>query len=340
MLEVFELIVISILLFLSFLVTLFEISLFSSDRIRLILLKEKRVFGVSTAIKLLRRSHETINSIIVINILANTGIAILLTHVFTTLYGEQLGDLLALVVGTLLIVLIGESIPKTLGVTYRESIASRLATIMYPLIKIFTPIASSLAYISSKIVSPLSVRVKRSVEGINEDELRIILKIAEKSGAISRDERILINRIMMFMDRRVEDIMIPIKDLVLISLHDNIEKIVEYVRVYGHSRYPVFDKDINNIIGFVHVKDLIVKRCDTSMSIRDLLRPIGRVYNDVKLLEALRIMRKTRSHMLIVTDYNNNVLGAVTLEDLIEEIFGEIYDEYDLFPSSRTKLST
>ncbi|MEM0043396.1 MAG: hemolysin family protein [Sulfolobales archaeon] len=327
--------VIGALIILSFIVTAYELSLFSSDRIRLTMLRERGFKGASLALRLRRKPHETINAIIIVNILANTGIAVLLTHIFTSAYGESLGSLLALVIGTILIVLVGESIPKTLGVIYRESMVSILSPFMYIMIRFFTPVARILSLISSKIISPLERRVKKSREEISEEELRTMLRIAEKEGVISRYERFLMNNIMNFMDKKVEEIMIPVKNLVMISLEDDINKILDLLKAYGHSRYPVYRDNPNNVIGIIHVKDLLMKGFDKE--IREIIRPITRIYHDTRLYDALRIMRRYRTHMLIVVDYNNNILGAVTLEDLIEEIFGEIYDEYDVEPSDRIK---
>ncbi len=330
-----EVITILILLFISFIVTAFELALFSSSKVRLIYLERKGFVGARYANKLLRKQTSTINTIIFINVVANTAISVILAEVFVRNFGDELGGLLAVAVGTVLILIFGEAIPKTFGLEYREAVSVRLSPVMYVLTRFVEPISNILFSISggftkllSNALSPGEKEISRR-DYVSEEEVKIFLRLAEKSGSLSRDERVLIERLMSFMDKRVEDAMIPRKDLVLVNISEKLDNVVELVSKYGHSRYPVYEGEINNVVGFIHVKDLLTKRRSEGEDLKELVRPIYKIYRDTRLYEALKIMRKTKTHILIVVDYNNNLLGAVTLEDLIEEIFGEIYDEFD-----------
>mgnify|MGYP001772633617 CR=1 FL=1 len=332
-----EIIVIVILLGVSFVITSYELALFSSNRIRLINLERRGVRGAKYARRLLKNYSITINTIILINIMANTAISVLLAEIFVRSYGEELGSVLAIVVGTIIIVLLGESVPKTLGLEHRESISTKLSPVMYFVAKIFSPLTKTLMSISNYIIKMIHGATRPyyrdstyDTDRVSEDEVIIFLRLAEKSGSLARDERILMEKIMRFMDKKVREVMIPIKDLVMINSSDDINNIMDVLKKYRHSRYPVYEDSINNVIGYLHIKDLIIREnSGKEIDLKGLLRPIHRVYEDARLHEVLRLMRKTRSHIMLVVDYNSNVLGAVTLEDLLEEIFGEIYDEYD-----------
>jgi len=330
-----EVIAISILLFISFVVTAFELALFSSSKVRLIYLERKGFRGVRYANKLLKKQTSTINTIIFINVVTNTATSVILAEIFVRNFGDELGGLLAVVVGTILILIFGEAIPKTFGLEYREAVSIKLSPIMYMITRFVEPISNILFSVSggfvrllSRALSPREKEISRR-DYVSEEEVKIFLRLAEKSGSLSRDERVLIERLMSFMDKRVEDAMIPKKDLVLVSISDKLDNVIELLSKYGHSRYPVYEGEIDNIVGFIHVKDLLSKRENKGEGLKEFVRPIYKIYGDTKLYEALKIMRKTRTHMLIVVDYNNNLLGAVTLEDIMEEIFGEIYDEFD-----------
>lgn len=330
-----EVLVIAVLVSISFMVTAYELALFSSNRLRLLSMRESGVRGSGTALRLLKTYRSTVNTIILINILANTGVSVLLTEIMISVYGEDLGSLMALVVGTIIIVFFGESIPKILGLEYRERLAVRLSPLMYIVVKIFRPAADLLAELSSRIVSRLARGLEVSERDfLSEKEIRIMLRLAQKRGVISRAERRLIENIMRFMDKKAEDVMIPRRDLVMVSIDDPVERVYDLLEKCGHSRYPVYEGNENNIVGMIHVKDLLIRGRKGPVALRDILRPIIRVYNDTSLIDVFREMKRSRIHMAAVFDYNNNLLGAVTLEDLLEEVFGEIYDEYDLVTRS------
>jgi len=326
-----EILVAGILITLSFTVTMFELALFSSDKIRLISMRERGVKGSLSALHLLTTPDATVNTIILLNTLANTGFSVMITEIMIYLYGPDLGSILALVIGTIVIMIFGESIPKTIGIRYSERIAVKLAPVFHKIIRSIMPLLRAVSSISSVIAESLGEKFyDKDQESFSEREVKIFLKLAQKKGVISRIERRLIEKIMRFMDLKAVDIMIPRKDLVMISVNEDINRIYELLKKYGHSRYPVYQDDVNNVIGMLHVKDLLIKNVEKTSDIKDLLRPIIKVDPETKAHDLLRIMRREGTHMAVIVDHNNNLLGAVTLEDLVEEIFGEIKDEYDI----------
>jgi CBS domain containing-hemolysin-like protein len=160
-------------------------------------------------------------------------------------------------------------------------------------------------------------------------EIKQLIDAGEEEGLLSEDEGDMIESILSFRDTLAREIMVPRPDAVIISADTQIEKLLQLVIQEGHSRFPVHDGNIDNIIGVLHVKDLLSFWSEEHLDLKDILRPPYFIPETKKISHLLRELRDKKSHMAIVIDEYGGTAGLVTIEDIIEEIIGEIHDEYD-----------
>jgi CBS domain containing-hemolysin-like protein len=232
---------------------------------------------------------------------------------------------------SLFLLIFAEITPKTLAVRHADQVAlqmapavDRLATILAPVLWFVTSI--------SRVVVPGRGHVRAFV---TEAELMTLLSVSEEQGVIEEEEREMIQSIVEIGDKLVREVMVPRTDVVAVERAAAPEEIAQIIQSKGHTRLPVYDKDIDHIVGLVHAKDLLrvfVRGAAVAgeFKIERMLRPINRVPEQKKVDELLHEMRLKKAHMMVVIDEYGGTAGIVTLEDVLEEIVGEIRDEYDL----------
>ena len=197
----------------------------------------------------------------------------------------------------------------------------RLATFLAPLLWFVTSVA--------RVLVPGRGHVRAFV---TEAELMTLLSVSEEQGIIEEEERDMIQGIVEIGDKLVREVMVPRPDIVAVEKGVSAEEIAQLMETKGHTRIPVYDKDIDHIIGLVHAKDLLrqfVGRKDT-FRLERIIRPILQIPEQKKVDELLHDMRQKKAHMMVVIDEYGGTAGIVTLEDVLEEIVGEIRDEYDI----------
>jgi putative hemolysin len=167
----------------------------------------------------------------------------------------------------------------------------------------------------------------------SEDELKRIIKESKEEGEIDETEQMLINRIFDFTDTTVKEIITPRFEIVAFPVETDIEKIMTKAKETGYSRFPIYEDKLDSIIGFVHIKDVILEYRDPGFTLRNILREAIIIHEGMRLDTLLRKMQIKRSQVAIVIDEYGSVEGLVTIEDLLEEIVGEIDDEFDVEPS-------
>lgn len=243
---------------------------------------------------------------------------------------EHLSLILAFSLITILHIVLGEQVPKTAAIRNPLSATLLISGPLRVIYIIFIPFVWTLNGLSNLTLRIFRLHSPRHNEIHSEEELRMILTESEEGGAIKSSEHELIQNVFEFDDRVVRQIYVPRTKVVAINIDDPYEKIIDKVFEEGYSRQPVYKDNIDNIIGILHSKDLIIPlRNNKPVSIETLLRPAYYVPINKQINELLRELQRQHIQMAIVTNEFGGTEGIVTMEDIIEELVGEIQDEYD-----------
>src|SRR5437660_7813531 len=189
----------------------------------------------------------------------------------------------------------------------------------------------ALSAVTNTLVRMMGGQMKHRGPFVTEEELRVLVNVGEEEGVLEEEETDMIHSIFEFADTTVREVMIPRIDMVTLESDATVDEAVDLALQGGFSRIPVYEENIDNIIGVLYTKDMLkqLREDHNSLPIRDLVRPAYFVPETKKLDDLLREMRQRRIHMVIVIDEYGSVAGLVTIEDLVEEIVGDIRDEYD-----------
>ena len=327
----FEYLALLLILFInSFLLSFSETCVVASNEIRI-----RTIFGEreSKIYKILREKDKVITSILVANNIVNILIASLATYVGMKFFNEKVTSLLVLAI-TILIIYLCEIIPKNVAIRNPESFLMKIYQYVYIVYIIFVPIVNLLVY----TIKPLIKRIKEREPIVSEDEIKKLIEIGEKLGVIEKSEEELIKSVFKFGDKFVKDIMIPITDVVAIEANKTIRDAYELMLKTNYSRLPVYEGDIDNVLGIVYIKD-VLKVKDRNRKVKEIVRNTIFVPENKKIAHLLKEMQENKIHMAIVVDEYGQVTGIVTLEDIIEEIVGEIEDELEKREERIKKIS-
>ena len=289
--------------------------------------RKKNKSGRKSAIileKLLEKPGEVVSAIVICNNLVNITASILAGFIAAFLFGN-IGVGIATAIMTLLVVVFGETIPKAYGI-HNEKFAFRVARSLKILTFIFSPISRGLSALSNVFLKILGKEVGKKAL-ITEEEIKIMLDLGVQDGTIKKDEKHLVNEIFDFDDTETKEVFIPIKNVYFVKEKATLRHLKKRAVQTGHSRFPVYSKNKKDIIGIVHVKDALLK--DEKIHVKNIMKNVLFVKQKMKADDVLRKMQRRKAHMAVVKSKSGKVLGIVTFEDLIEEIFGEISDEHD-----------
>lgn len=317
-------IVIAFLIFLSAFFSAAEMAFISARRIRVRKAIEEGNKKAVLLETLMKKQDDVVSTIVVCNNLVNITASIIAGY-FTTKYFGDIGIGLATAVMTLVVVVFAEAIPKSYGIgNYKFAFQS--ARVLQIITIIFLPLSKSLSHFSNLFLRLIGIRKKQKTL-ITEDEIKAMLSIGIEDGTIDKDEKELIEEIFDFDTTKAKEIFVPIKDIISVQMDDTVETLKKITIRTGHSRYPVYDKNRENIIGIVHIKDALLKNNNTKLY--EIMRDMITVKPGTRLDTIFNKMKKEKSHMAFIKNKEGAIIGIVTLEDLLEEIFGEIIDEHD-----------
>ena len=230
---------------------------------------------------------------------------------------------------TLLILVFGEITPKTLSTISAETMALRSAGIIYGLMWGLTPVIAVVNKLSLGVLMFLRVDPNKRQEMITEDELRTIVEVSHEEGVIETEEKKMINNVFDFGDSLAKDIMVPRIDMTFVDVEATYEELLDIFRKEKYTRIPVYENNTDNVIGVINVKDLLLIDDYEGFHIRDHMRKPLFTYEYKKTAELMVEMRGTFKNIVIVLDEYGATAGLITLEDMLEEIVGELRDEYD-----------
>ena len=313
----------------STLLALSETAFTRTSRIRAIALEEEGRRGASRLVRMLEHPEQTLNSLLFLLLLSQLTSASLLGVVLEREAGSA-GLVLGIVLQIVVYFVLGEVAPKTYAIQHPERAALRVSGFLWAITR-FPPL-----HLMSRGLIGLANAVlpgKGLKEGpfVTEQDLRTMADVAADEDAIEREERALIHSIFEFGDTVVREVMCPRPDMVSVAVGATVEDSMRTAIDHGFSRLPVHEGTTDEIAGIVYLKDLVrrSRMGDGALTLRTVLRPAKFVPEQKRVAELLGEMRTQRFHMAMVVDEHGGTAGLVTLEDLIEEIVGEITDEYD-----------
>jgi putative hemolysin len=317
--------VIGLLIFLSSFFAAAEMAFVSIDRIKV---REESVKGKRNAIlleKLLESPDEVVSAVVVCNNLVNITASILAGTMAAYLLGN-IGVGIATAVMTSLIVIFGEVIPKAYGIN-NEQFAFNVSRYLHLIRTIFYPIVKAFTVISDAFLKMLG-KEKRGKLIVTEEEIKTMMDLGVQNGTIKKDEQELVEEIFEFDETEAKEVYVPVKHIVGLQEYNTVEELINKSIKTGHSRFPVYKENKADIVGMVHVKDALLK--DKNIPVKEIMREIIKISPKMKVDDVLRKMQRMKMQMAVIRSKEGKIIGLVTMEDLIEKIFGEIQDEHDI----------
>lgn len=299
----------------------------SLSRIKLKNMMQKKNKRAGLVYKQVEDFDRVLSTILVGNNIVNIASATIATILFVNMLGGELGPTISTIVTTVVVLIFGEIMPKSLAKEYPEKFAMFSAPLLNLFIYLFVPLTwffSLLKKLLNKIF-----RNKNENRSITEDELITIVEESENGGVLDSHESELIRSAIEFNDLEVKEILIPRVDMVAININTQLGDIGEVFRESGYSRLPVYEDSIDNIVGFIHEKDFYMLLYTKGKSIKSILQKIIYTTSTVKISILLRQLQLEKCHVAIVIDEYGGTKGMITMEDILEELVGEIWDEHD-----------
>lgn len=306
-----------------------ETALLSLDKLRVRFLLQKERPGAAKLAALLEDPDRLLSGILVGNNLVNIAASVIATGLFVSNFGEH-GELLTVLILTPILLVFSEVCPKTYAAQYPEKMSFLVLHPIRVIVWLLTPVVKVVASLSRLLTSFFRGAAAEGLS-VSEDEIRAIIEVGEESGVVAAEQRRMLHGIFDLSETRVRDVMIPRTEMVGIDVAANFQEVLEIVQRERHSRFPVYSDDLDSIVGVVHSKDVLdfINRTE-KFSLADICRKPYFVPESKRVAVLLQSFRQRREHLAIVVDEYGGVEGIVTLEDVIEEIVGEIHDEYDV----------
>ena len=307
-----------------------ETALMAVDRWRIRHLSRKRR-RARLVEKTLREPEKFIGTILLGNNLVNVASSALATWMAISLVGEG-GVIWATLIMTLIILVFAEITPKTIAAYYPEQMAILIVRPIYGLIKVLYPVVRVLSAVSNVLI--MLVRLEKPGPGAlaGIEEIATMIKVGAEEGILKKREEEMLQAVLALDSITVESVMIPTRDMVSFEMNTPYEEVLARMKNSEFSRYPIYKEDKGEVVGFIHIRDLLKwSGSAREFSLRNMMRKASYVPEVKSVRQQLLDFQKTRTHLAFVVDEYGEVVGIVTLEDILEEIVGEIQDEHDRF---------
>lgn len=328
--DVAQLIIIIVLIFLSGFFSSAETAFSTLNRVRMRNLEEEGSKKAARVNKILESYSKMLSAILIGNNIVNLTASSLTTAFVIGVCGNAY---IGVGTGILTIVVLlgGEIIPKTWANLNSEKLGLAYSSVIYALMKVMTPVIFIVDLLSNGILKLLHVDPNKKMDTITESELKTYVDVSHEDGQIESDEREMIYNIFEFSDTCVKDIMIPRTNMVTVNADESVNDLIKVFHESMYTRIPVYQEDKDSMIGFVNIKDLFIARISgqKNITLKSLLREAYYTYEYKKNADLLLEMREKSMNVAFVLNEYGSTVGMVTLEDLLEELVGEIRDEYD-----------
>ena len=279
--------------------------------------------------KLTEDPNKLLGAILIGNNIVNILASSLATTLFVSLVGPS-GVGVATAVMTVLVLIFGEITPKSIAKQKSEEVSLKVSKPINIIVKILKPFIGIFSFISSLFIRLLGGDPKATEPFITEEELRTMVGVSEEEGVLEDVEKEMIFNVFDFADSQAKDVMVQRVDIVAVDTEATYEEVLEVIKTEQFSRIPVYNQTIDDIVGVLYVKDLIIAgQNKEGFKVSDYMREPYYTFEFKKIKELFNEMKKTRNHLSVVLDEYGGTVGIVTIEDLIEEVFGDIEDEYD-----------
>jgi Mg2+/Co2+ transporter CorB len=320
-----------------------ETGMTATSRARLTELERRGNWRSSLVLKLTKTRERLIGALLLGNNVANITASAIATAALIKAFGDS-GAVIASAVMTVLVLIFCEVMPKTYAIAYPDRVALTVAPLVRILVAVFGPIVIAVEYIVRNVLSAFGVNVSSTTDILSaHDELRGTIDLRHKEGSFVTNDRYMLGGVLDLQDLEIVDVMIHRTKMVSIDGADTPEKIVKQVLKSGHTRIPVWKDKQENIVGILHAKDLFaaIQENDgdaTKISIEEVMNPAWFVPDTRPLADQLKAFLRRKTHFAIVVDEYGEVQGLITLEDIIEEIIGDIKDEHDFVTAGIRQL--
>ena len=322
-----RLIILFILLLLSAFFSSAETALTTVNKIRMRTLADEGSKRARTVLAITDDSGKMLSAILIGNNIVNLSAASLTTSLAYSVGGSMVA--IASGILTILILLFGEITPKTMATIHSEKMSLLYAPIISMFMKIMTPAIFIINGLSIGVLFLLRVDPNAKNNVMTETELRTIVDVSHEDGVIESDEREMINNVFDLGDARAKDVMVPRVHVTFADVNSTYDELIDIFREDKFTRLPVFRDTTDNVVGTINMKDLLLYDNTKGFQIQDILREAYFTYEYKNISELLVEMRKASFNIAIVLDEYGETAGLITLEDILEEIVGEIHDEYD-----------
>lgn len=299
------------------------------NRIRLRTLIEEGNTAAKRVERIIHNPGKMLSAILIGNNIVNLSASSLMTIFSTNVFGSRSVGA-ATGVLTLLVLIFGEISPKTMASVHAERIALLYSVPVSALIWLLTPVIFIVNFLSRGLMLLLRIDPDKKNGNFTTNELRTIMEVSHEEGVLENEEKVMINNVFDFGDTQAKDIMIPRADMVFANINDSYDDLLEIFKKEMFTRLPVYENTTDNVIGIINMKDLLLHEgAKEDFHIRDILREAHFTYEYKKISELMLEMKDYSVNFTIVLDEYGTTAGLITFEDLLEEIVGEIRDEYD-----------
>lgn len=313
----------------SFFFSASETSIIGLSRIRLRHMLQQGIKRSQSIHRLVAKLDKVIAAILIGNNIVNIAISSIVTGIFVQVYGYRWGVVASTFVTTLVLLIFCEVTPKILSAKHTEKVALFTAPLMERVIVILKPLIIFFIGISNFILKIFGLASASRSPLITEEELRTMIEMGKEEGVLSEEERKMLHRIFEFGDTKLSDVMVPKDKIIAVNANTNSEDLLNIFVEEGHARLPVYSGSMDNIVGIVYAQDLLyILREKGLFLLQDLLREACYVSGSTRVNELLRRFQTEKIQIAIITDKDKKTLGMVTLEDLLEEIVGEIEEKH------------
>ena len=315
-----------LLIFLSGFFSSAETAFSTVNRVRMRTLEEEGNKRAARVNKILESYSKMLSAILIGNNIVN-----LSTSALTTTIALRFGIPVAVGTGILTIVLLlcGEIVPKTWAMLSSEKLSLTYSGVIYWLMQIMTPVIYVVDKMSNGILRLLRIDPSKKITTMTEAELRTYVDASHKDGVIESEEKEIIYNVFDFSDARAKDIMIPRINMVTVDINATFEEVLSTFRESMYTRFPVYEDNTDNIIGLINIKDFILTEDEKNFHVKSILRDAHFTYEFKKVSDLLYELREKATSVTFVLNEYGATVGMITIEDLLEEIVGEIRDEYD-----------
>ena len=324
-----QIVLLVILLAMSGFFSMSETALMALSKIRIRHMVEDGVKGAKLVEKLSEDPSRLLGAILIGNNIVNIGASALATSIAVKAIGES-GVGLVTIIMTILVLIFGEITPKSIAKQNSEKVALAVSKPINIIVKLFKPFIFVFTSISGLFIRLLGGDPKATQPFITEEELKTMVGVSEEEGVLEGVEKEMIFNVFEFADSQVKDVMVQRMDIVAVDINSTYEEVIDIIKREQFSRLPVYNQNIDDVVGILNVKDLIIaSQNKEEFKVSNYMREPYYTFEFKKIKELFSEMKKTRNHMSVVLDEYGGNVGIVTIEDLIEEVVGEIEDEYD-----------